>query len=44
MMYERREKANDLSAEQDYCTKRINMLNSYMAQMNAIKEKLDKNE
>ena len=42
MMYERREKANDLSAEQDYCTKRINMLNSYMAQMNAIKEKLEK--
>ena len=42
MMYERRDKANDLSAEQDYCTKRINMLNSYMAQMNAIKEKLEK--
>jgi hypothetical protein len=42
MMYERREKANDLSAEQDYCTKRINMLNSYMERMNAIKDKLEK--
>lgn len=41
-MYERREKANDLSAEQDYCTKRINMLNSYMDRMNAIKDKLEK--
>lgn len=41
-MYERREKANDLSAEQDYCTKRINMLNSYMERMNAIKDKLEK--
>ena len=42
MMHERREKANDLSAEQEYCTKRINMLNSYMERMNAIKDKLDK--
>ena len=42
MMHERREKANDLSAEQEYCTKRINMLNSYMERMNAIKDKLEK--
>ena len=42
MMYERREKANDLSVEQDYCTKRINMLNSYMERMNSIKDKLEK--
>lgn len=42
MMYERREKANDLSVEQDYCTKRINMLNSYMERINSIKDKLEK--
>lgn len=44
MMYDRREKANDLSAEQEYCTKRINMLNSYMDRMKSIKEKLEKYE
>lgn len=42
MMHERREKANDLSAEREYCTKRIDMLNSYMDRMNAIKDKLEK--
>lgn len=42
VIYERREKANDLSAERDYCTKRVNMLNSYMERMNAIKDKLEK--
>ncbi len=42
MMYERRERANDLSTERDYCTKRVNMLNSYMERMNAIKDKLEK--
>ena len=41
-MYKKKKKANDLSAEQDYCTKRINMLNSYMERMNAIKDKLEK--
>ena len=43
MMYEKREKTNDLTIDQEHCTKRINMLNSYMERMNAIKEKLEKN-
>ena len=42
MLYERQEKANDLSTEAEYCTKRINMLNSYMDRMNSIKDKLEK--
>lgn len=42
MMYEKREKTNDLTIDQEHCTKRINMLNSYMERMNAIKEKLEK--
>lgn len=42
MLHERQEKANDLSAEAEYCTKRINMLNSYMDRMNSIKDKLEK--
>lgn len=42
MLYENEEKANDLSAEAEYCTKRINMLNSYMERMNSIKDKLEK--
>ena len=42
MLHERQEKANDLSTEAEYCTKRINMLNSYMERMNSIKDKLEK--
>ena len=42
MVYEKREKTNELSIDQEHCTKRINMLNSYMERMNAIKENLEK--
>ena len=43
MVYEKREKTNELSIDQEHCIKRINMLNSYMERMNDIKEKLEKN-
>ena len=42
MVYEKREKTNELSIDQEHCIKRINMLNSYMERMNAIKENLEK--
>ena len=42
MVFEKREKTNELSIDQEHCIKRINMLNSYMERMNAIKEKLEK--
>lgn len=42
MVYEKREKTNELSIDQEHCIKRINMLNSYMERMNNIKENLEK--
>ena len=42
MVFEKREKTNELSIDQEHCIKRINMLNSYMERMNAIKDKLEK--